>query len=121
MSDKPLYYAKDGMVWKSPVTTHNAHGSMSITIGFPVCKMHEAVGEDAAGSVAELMTRGDAAPDLVQVIKLAYDAMNYMGDILNGMDAVMPEDEQATTAAFTAVRAALEKHDAGSEAGEMQS
>lgn len=121
MSNKPLYYAKDGMVWKSPVTTHNGDGSMSITIGFPVCKMHEAVGEDAAEAVAELMTRGDAAPDLLETIKLAYDAMNYMGDILNGMDAVMPEDEQATTAAFSAVRAALEKHDALSDTDSTQS
>ncbi|MCR4144897.1 hypothetical protein [Alcaligenes faecalis] len=38
---------------------------------------------------------------------LAEGAMNYMGDILNGMDAVEPEDEQATEPAFLAVRAAL--------------
>lgn len=38
---------------------------------------------------------------------LAEGAMNYMGDILNGMDAVEPEDEQATEPAFLAVHAAL--------------
>lgn len=38
---------------------------------------------------------------------LAEGAMNYMGDILNGMDAVEPEDEQATEPAFLAIRAAI--------------
>lgn len=46
---------------------------------------------------------------LREVLKLAYGAMNYLGDVLNGMDAVEPEDEAATTPAFDAVRAALQE------------
>jgi hypothetical protein len=41
-------------------------------------------------------------------LRQAQSAMNYMGDILNGMDAVLPEDVAATTEAFEAVSAALE-------------
>jgi hypothetical protein len=59
-TEKP-YYAKDGMVWKHPETTHHADGSMSMTIGFPVCEMHEAVGKDAAETVAALMNAGHQA------------------------------------------------------------
>lgn len=40
-------------------------------------------------------------------LRLALDAMNYMGDILNNMDAVEQEDEAKTAPAFEAVRAAL--------------
>lgn len=52
------YYAKDGMVWKHPIETMKLDGTLSITIGFPVCKMHDAVGEDAAEAVAQLMNIG---------------------------------------------------------------
>lgn len=50
-----------------------------------------------------------AAPDMAEALEMAEAAMNYMGDILNNMDAVLPEDEAATEAAFEAVRAALAK------------
>lgn len=43
----------------------------------------------------------------IEVIRLAYDAMNHMGDVLNGMDAVEPEDEDQTAPAFIAVRQIL--------------
>lgn len=55
------YYAKDGMVWKHPIHTKHADGSTGITIGFPVCEMHDAVGADSAEIVAQLMNAGDAA------------------------------------------------------------
>jgi hypothetical protein len=44
---------------------------------------------------------------LRQALELALDAMNYMGDILNGMDAVDEADEARTAPAFDAVRAAI--------------
>lgn len=52
---------------------------------------------------------------LREALKLAYGAMNYMGDILNGMDAVEPEDVDATSPAFEAVRAALAQEQGGSD------
>lgn len=55
------YYAEHGMVWKDSIETANEDGSISVTMGFPVCTMHEIVGEDAADTVAELMNAGDAA------------------------------------------------------------
>ena len=57
---KTPYYAKDGMVWKHPLET-KVEGGSRITIGFPVCKMHDAVGDKAAASVAELMNLGHQA------------------------------------------------------------
>jgi hypothetical protein len=51
------YYAKDGVVWKAPIAHRNV-GSTSISIGFPVCKMHDAVGPEAAEAVAALMNLG---------------------------------------------------------------
>jgi hypothetical protein len=39
---------------------------------------------------------------------MIYEAMNYMGDKLNGMDACEDEDEDATTPAFDAIRALLD-------------
>lgn len=44
---------------------------------------------------------------LRQALELAYGAMNYMGDILNNMDAVEEKDIAATGQAFEAVRVAL--------------
>lgn len=52
------YFAKDGMVWKHPLHRHNDNGTTTISIGFPICKMHEAVGDEAAEQVAELMNLG---------------------------------------------------------------
>lgn len=58
--EKPLYYAKDGMVWKRPTKT-NFDGETILAIGFPVCEMHEAAGADCAPIVAHLMNLGEAA------------------------------------------------------------
>ena len=48
-----------------------------------------------------------AALSLPDALRLAMDAMNYMGDALNDMDACEPEDEAATSLAFAVVRTAL--------------
>lgn len=63
---QPTYYAKDGVVFKSPVERKRPDGGMNITIGFPVCTMHEAVGDDAAETVAQLMNAGEAALGISQ-------------------------------------------------------
>ena len=44
---------------------------------------------------------------LRNALQLSLSAMEHMGDVLNGMDAVEEEDEVATTPAFEAARAAL--------------
>ena len=67
----------------------------------------EALKHDIAEYVRIASDQGTEIERLREVLKLAYGAMNYLGDVLNGMDAVEPEDEAATTPAFDAVRAAL--------------
>jgi hypothetical protein len=54
------YYAKDGKVWKHPLSRKTETGS-AISMGFPVCKMTDCVGDDAAQEVAELMNLGHQA------------------------------------------------------------
>lgn len=54
------YYAEAGIVWKAPIRTPNADGTTCISIGFPVCTMHEAVGAGTAETVAKLMNAGEA-------------------------------------------------------------
>jgi hypothetical protein len=56
------YYAKDGMVWKDSIATQ-IDGGTSYTLGFPVCTMHPAVGDDGAETVAALMNAGHNATD----------------------------------------------------------
>lgn len=57
------YYAENGTIWKRPIETDNGDGTRGITIGFPVCTMHPACGDDQAKIVAALMNAGHAAPD----------------------------------------------------------
>lgn len=47
--------------------------------------------------------------ELLRALELADKAMNHMGDILNGMDAVTEEDIELATPAFEAVAAAIAK------------
>jgi hypothetical protein len=54
----PLYYAKGDTVYKRPVYKRNGNGTQDISIGFPVCVMHDVVGQEAAETVAELMNAG---------------------------------------------------------------
>ena len=61
LASGPLYYAEAGKVWKRPITTQKANGTKTCTLGFPVCTMHEAVGDDAAEIVAKLMNAGHEA------------------------------------------------------------
>jgi hypothetical protein len=65
-ASEPTYYARDGRVFKSPVSRKHADGSTGITIGFPVCDMHDAAGDEAAPVVAQLMNRGETLPDLLE-------------------------------------------------------
>lgn len=58
---QPTYYARDGVVRKSPIRVEKPEGGAVITIGFPVCTMHPAVGESGAETVAALMNAGEAA------------------------------------------------------------
>jgi len=44
---------------------------------------------------------------LVAALEAASEVMEHMGDILNGMDACMPEDEEYATPRFEKVNAAL--------------
>jgi hypothetical protein len=48
--------------------------------------------------------------EALDALKAAYDAMNYLGDILNAHDMVEPEDEKATDKAFGKARLVLSKH-----------
>lgn len=73
------YYAKNGMVWKAPTEQKTEHGS-KISLGFPICKMHEAVGDEAASTVAELMNNGEHATGLVEALKEAERFMTYFAE-----------------------------------------
>jgi hypothetical protein len=53
----PIYFAKDGVVWKRAVSRREDARTV-ICIGFPICKMHDAVGDAAAEVVAALMNAG---------------------------------------------------------------
>jgi hypothetical protein len=62
------YYAKDGKVWKAAIREPGPNGGTKITMGFPVCVMHDAAeGQEAA--VAGLMNRGDIADELLEALK----------------------------------------------------
>ena len=42
------FYAEDGMVWRAPKETLHPDGSKTISIGYPVCTPHEAIGDQGA-------------------------------------------------------------------------
>jgi outer membrane scaffolding protein for murein synthesis (MipA/OmpV family) len=50
-----------------------------------------------------------SAPELLEALRVALTAMNYMGEIMNGMDIVMEEDEAVVNPAFKKSRAAIAK------------
>ena len=68
------YTADGNVVRKKPETTKNADGSSSITIGFPVCVMHEAASGQAA-TVASLMNAGTYAPDMADALEALANAV----------------------------------------------
>ncbi len=51
------YYARGGTVYKAPLRRKTETG-YAISMGFAVCRMHEAVGDGAAEIVAALMNTG---------------------------------------------------------------
>jgi|SRR6201996_6141841 len=61
------YYAKNGTVWKAPTEKKTENGS-KISLGFPICKMHDAVGDEAADTVAELLNCGEQATAFVEAL-----------------------------------------------------
>jgi hypothetical protein len=101
------YYAKDGAVWKHPVKTDQPGGGMTISLGFPICRMHEAVGADAAEAVSVLMNIGDAG-------KVTEDALESAAHALDALDPrggklTHPPVTEVIDAALTAVHTALVK------------
>lgn len=64
------YYAKNGRVWKAAIREAGPNGDTKITMGFPVCVIHDAA-EGQEASVAALMNRGDIADELVDALKAA--------------------------------------------------
>jgi len=55
---EPLYYVSESeplVVRKRPVTQKNPDGSQTISIGFPVCTAHEAVGPEGAKVIAAML------------------------------------------------------------------
>jgi len=72
------YYAKHGLVYKRPLRRQKPEGGTAISLGFPVCKMHEAAGDDAAETVAALMNRGEAHDDLVKALEPFAEWANHI-------------------------------------------
>jgi hypothetical protein len=54
---------------------------------------------------------GERCRNLEDALRVAYECMNYLGDVLNEMDAVEPDDEEYTAPRFATVRAALPELD----------
>lgn len=66
--------------------------------------------ESAARPAPEALgAAGVTVAELIDALETASEAMDYLGDVLNGMDAVTEEDEQKTEPAFEKVRAILTK------------
>jgi hypothetical protein len=80
------YYARDGLVYKAPVQHDKPDGSTSFSLGFPVCKVLEYVGEDAAETVALLMNQGEQATHLREVnaaLRKALSQITWELDCIN--------------------------------------
>lgn len=56
MSDDGRFYAEDGMVWRSPRSTKTPTGER-ISLGFPVCTPHEALGPKGAETLANTLNK----------------------------------------------------------------
>lgn len=99
MKAPEIYRAEDGTVYKNPVRTPNPQGGETISIGFPVCRMLPAVGDDAAESVAGLMNLGE----MMQAhISAAKDA-EPIARALEAAAARMPAGRAATYRRLAAV------------------
>lgn len=69
-TERPLYYAKHGMVWKRPVEKKHEDGSTTVSLGFPVCKLHEAC-EGQEEQIAEMLCRAESHDALVKALEEA--------------------------------------------------
>lgn len=102
-SEQP-YYAKHGKVWKSAIREPGPNGGTKITMGFPVCIMHDAAeGQEVA--VAALMNRGDIADELVEALKAIIHAVATEADAAHSISGNMG-------ARLTDARAVVAKADA---------
>ncbi len=103
-TERPLYYAKHGMVWKRPVEKKHEDGSTTVSLGFPVCKLHEAC-EGQEEQIAEMLCRAESHDALVKALEEAKaegERTARNRDMWKGQ--VERQAEQ-----LTSMRAALEK------------
>lgn len=78
------YYAKNGLVWKRPVYTEQEDGSTSISMGFPVCKLHEAcAGQEKA--FAKMLNEAEVA------LPVALKALEELLDVVQMADWTNPD------------------------------
>lgn len=54
--DDGRFYAEDGIVWRAPKSTKTPTGT-SISLGFPVCTPHEALGGNGAQVLAGILNK----------------------------------------------------------------
>lgn len=78
--DEPLYYAEDGKVWKRPVEKTIGNGQRAVTLGFPICTMHEACEGQEAG-LAELLNRAEQVPLLLRALEEIRERMNAVANV----------------------------------------
>lgn len=62
------YYAKGDVVWKSPTSTDRPNGGRSISLGFPVCQMHESCSDQAAVVAAALNSHAQLVAALERML-----------------------------------------------------
>jgi hypothetical protein len=62
------YYADGRTVFRNPVATVNPSGGKNITLGFPVCNLHDACPDEGAAIIAQCLNAHD---DLVAALREA--------------------------------------------------
>lgn len=60
MKDDGSFYAKGGRVWRSPIGRKTETGT-NYTLGFPVCRPEDALGDDGADTLAAILNQALAA------------------------------------------------------------
>ncbi len=63
------FYAKGRTVWKSPTYQKTPTGN-AVSIGFPICELHDAASDDAAEAIA-------AGLNMLFAEKIAADKMRF--------------------------------------------
>lgn len=56
LEDDGRFYAEDGVVWRAPKATKTPAGT-NISLGFPVCTPHEALGDSGAKVLASILNQ----------------------------------------------------------------